>query len=450
MEVTVDVGGRPGWDCKGFCSFCYFKGVKDVNPFGCKKCEPHKIGCDYCSREVIEIEPGYKPLDQLVFEVSQKSTSFRPDMIIIKGNGDISCYPNLLDLVNNVSKGSIPVFLDYTSGKGFTKYDEADKLVDAGVQRISFSIFSTNHDLRRKYVNDKHPEIVLKNFQTFCERADLYAMIVLIPGVNDGLQLEKTCRDIEEMGAKGLMIMSFANSKEQGLIFGNDPVMPGIVPYSAQDIRRIATEISENYSFRVIGTPLWDPVTGAPFALAHHREHLKKLPQVDGSVTLITSSIAYPLLNSIFQELSDDVNVVATGKEIGNLMTLEDFERIDLKNVKSRVIIPGSVLAHNRDILKALRRDGKRRLVFRGPEEITVVSERSIYNTPEEVINREIEAFSGLIMQINELGDSIPKVRSSRKTAEKSAMFIDGLRAHNSVDNKKIPVGRSEKAELMV
>lgn len=450
MQVTVDVGGRPGWDCKGFCSFCYFKGVKDVNPFGCKKCEPHKIGCDYCSREVIEIEPGYKPLDQLIFEVSQKSVSARPEMIIIKGNGDISCYPRLLELVNNVSGGSIPVFLDYTSGKGFTQYDEADKLVDAGVQRISFSIFSTNHNLRQRYVNDKHPEIVLKNFQTFCERADLYAMIVLIPGINDGPELEKTCRDIEEMGAKGLMIMSFANSKDQGLIFGNDPVMPGIVPYSAQDIRRIATDISENYSFRVIGTPLWDPVTGAPFALAHHKGHLRRLPQVEGSATLITGSVAYPLLSTIFQELSDEVNIVTTGKEIGGLMTLEDFERIDLKKVKSRVIIPGNVLAHDRDIHKALRRDGKRRLVFRGPEEITVVSERSIYNTPKEVMDLEIEAFSGLIMQINELGVRIPNVRSSRKIADNDAMIIDRLHSRQSGGRQQVQVVGRGEVGLMV
>ena len=130
---------------------------------------------------------------------------------------------------------------------------------------------------------------------------------------------------------------------------------------------------------RVIGTPLWDPLTGAPFALAHHKKELKRLPAIEKSATIITSSVAYPLLSSIFKELGDEVNVVATEKEIGNLITLEDFEKLALKNVKERVIIPGMVLAHDRDIHRALRRDGKRRLVFRGPDELTVVSERSIY-----------------------------------------------------------------------
>lgn len=450
MQVAVDVGGRPGLDCGGFCSFCYYKGVDRVEPSGCRQCKPYEKGCDYCSREVIEIEPGYKPLDQLIFEVSQKSVSSAPDMITIKGNGDISCYPHLLDLVRKVSDDKVPVFLDYTSGKGFSKGDEADRLIDAGVRRISFSVFSTNPDLRRRYVNDKHPEIVLSNFQTFCERAELYAMIVLIPGVNDGLELEKTCRDLQDMGAKGLMLMSFANSREQGLIFGNEPVMPGVTPYGVEDIRRIATEISENFDMRVIGTPLWDPLTGAPFALAYHKEELQRLPAIEKSATIITSSVAYPLLSSIFRELGDEVNVVAAEKEIGNLITLEDFEKLGLKNIKDRVIIPGMVLAHDRDIYRALRRDGKRRLVFRGPDELTVVSERSIYNTLEEVLEKEIEAFTGLITQINDLGTPIHEYHAIKKRFQDGCLPIEHIQSQPSRLSRAVQRSEKERIELTI
>lgn len=400
----MDVGGRPGLDCGNFCSFCYFKGVQRVEPSGCRRCEPHKKGCDYCSREVLEIEPGFKPLDQMVFEVSQKTFHSSPDTIIIKGNGDVSCYPDLLKLVKTVSDGKVPVYLDYTSGKGFTRGNEAEALVDAGVRRISFSVFSTNTELRRKYVNDKHPEAVLANLRTFCESCDVYAMAVLVPGVNDGSALEKTARDLVEMGAKGLMLMAFANNREQGLIFGNAPIMPATPPHTVEDLRRMTNEISEKYEMRVIGTPLWDPHTKAPFALAYHKQELKRLPAIERSATIITSRVAYPMLSSIFRELGDEVNVVAVKKEIGSLITLEDFEDLDLKDVKERVIIPGMVLAHDKEIRRALRRDGKSRLVFRGPDNLTVESERSIYLTPRQVLDRELEAFSGLIREINDLG----------------------------------------------
>ena len=419
MEAVVDVGGRPGFDCGGFCSFCYFKGVNWVEPLGCKQCAPHKKGCDYCSRFIIEIQPGFKSLDQLIFEASQQCAFSRPDAITIKGNGDASFHPDLLKLVQTLSNGEIPIQLDYTSGKGFSRGDEAGPLVDAGLKRISFSVFSTNPELRRRYVNDKHPEAVLANLRTFCERADLYAMIVLIPGINDGPELEKTCQDLSDMGAKGLMLMSFANSKEQGLIFGNDPVMPGIIPYPVEEISRIATKIYEQYDMRVIGTPLWDPLTGAPFALAHHKEELDRLPAIERSATIITSSVAYPLLSAIFEELGEAVNVVAVDKEIGNLITIEDFNRLNLEDIRETVLIPGMVLAHDREIRRALRRDGVRRLVFRGPDTLTVESERSIYLTREEVIARELEAFSGLIFQINELGGDLEESSSGRQLQDR-------------------------------
>jgi methanogenesis marker radical SAM protein len=353
---------------------------------------------------VLEIEPGFKPFDQLVFEVAQKTSGTRPNGITIKGNGDLSCYPDLLKLVRVISGGEVPVFLEYTSGKGFSRGNEADALIESGVRKVCFSLFSTNPELRRKYVNDKHPEATKSNLRTFCENCDVYAMAVIVPGVNDGLELERTCRDLEDMGAKGLVLMTFANTREQGLIFGNGPIMPGINPLTVEEIGRMATDFNELSNMKVAGTPLWDPNTGAPFAIAHHKEELKKLPLIEKSATIITSSVAYPLLSSIFQELGDNVNVVSVNKEIGNLITLDDFAGLETDEVKERVIIPGSVLAHDREIRKALRRDGKNRLIFRGPDDLTVESERSICLTTRQVLDKEIEAFTGLIEEINDLG----------------------------------------------
>jgi methanogenesis marker radical SAM protein len=404
MEVAVDLGGRPGLDCGGFCKFCYFKGVKKIKATGCRNCDPLKLGCDYCSRAVLEIEPGFKPQDQILFEMARQNSGSRPDLIDIWSNGDLSCYPDLPRLVRRISGGEIPVFLDCTCGKGFVEGNEAEALIDAGVRRISISLFSTDPELRRKYVGDRHPEALLSNLRTFCERCDVYAMAVLIPGVNDGPVLEKTCQDLEEMGAKGLMLMIFANTLEQGLIFGNAPVMPGIIPHSVQELRSIATEANKRYSMRIIGTPLWDPDTGAPFAIAHNRRELKKLPRIEKSATLITGSLAYPLLSSIFRELGGDVNVLPVKKELASLMTLKDLEGLELEKTKERVIIPRMLLARDGEILKALRRDGKRRLVFRGPDELTVASERSIYMTRRQVLDKEIRAFTGLINEINDLG----------------------------------------------
>jgi methanogenesis marker radical SAM protein len=303
-----------------------------------------------------------------------------------------------------VGQGSVPIHLGYTSGKGFTKGDEAGDLIDAGVREVSFTVFSTDPELRRKYMNDRHPEAALANLRTFAESCDVYAASVLIPGVNDGPELDRTCRDLEEMGIKNLILMRFANLREQGLILGNEPIIPGIVPHTVEEFRDIVTETNEKFSFRVAGTPLWDPVTKSPFALAHKKDQIARLPQVRKEATLITSSVALPLLSAIFAELGDRVNVVSVNKDIGCLITIRDLIGLDLTGVKETVILPGRTLACDSDIKKALSRDGVRRLIRRGPDRLTVDGEMSISMTPEEVIEAEVEAFTDLIEEINALG----------------------------------------------
>ncbi len=404
MEILADVGGRPGLDCKGFCSYCYFKGVKGVKPFGCKHCMPFKKGCDYCSRSIAEGYPGFKPLETVVFEVAQKSFGSIPDKVNISGGGDLSCYPDLLQLAQTVGQGIVPVHLGYTSGKGFTEGDEALHLIDAGVTEVSFTVFSTRPELRGKYMHDKHPDAALSNLEYFCESCDVYCAAVLIPGINDGPELEKTCQDLEEIGAKGLILMRFANVREQGLILGNEPIMPGITPHTVDEFRQIVTDINERYSFRVTGTPLWDPETGAPFALATHKSEIVRLPAVERSATIITSSVAHPFLSTIFQELGGKVNVVPVNKDVGCLITIDDLKSLDLGDIKDTVIIPGRTMAHEKEIRQLLSMDGRKRMVVRGPDQLTVDGEMSISMSKRDVLDLELDAFRELIDAINALG----------------------------------------------
>ncbi len=79
----------------------------------------------------------------------------------------------------------VPIHLGYTSGKGFTKGDEADDLIEAGVKEVS-SPSSRRTRPFGEQMNDRHPEAALANLRRFAEECDVYAASVLIPGVNDG------------------------------------------------------------------------------------------------------------------------------------------------------------------------------------------------------------------------------------------------------------------------
>jgi methanogenesis marker radical SAM protein len=365
---------------------------------------PFKKGCDYCSRAIAEGYPGFKPLDAVVFDVAQKSFGSIPEKVNISGGGDLSCYPDLLQLAQMVGQGIVPIHLGYTSGKGFTEGDEALPLIDAGVTEVSFTVFSTRPELRQKYMHDKHPDAALSNLEYFCESCDVYCAAVIIPGINDREELEKTCQDLEEIGAKGLILMRFANVREQGLILGNEPIMPGITPHTVDEFKQIVTDINERFGFRVTGTPLWDPETGAPFALAANRSEISRLPAVERSATIITSSVAHPFLSAIFQELGGKVNVVSVNKDVGCLITIEDLISLDLSDIKDTVIIPGRTMAHEKEVRQLLSMDGKKRIVGRGPDQLTVDGEMSISMSKREVLDLELEAFKELIEAINALG----------------------------------------------
>ncbi len=406
MEITADVGGNPGIDCKGFCTYCYFKKVKENPPFGCKYCLPFKKGCDYCTRGIREAYSAFKPGQYMFQELYQKlmMNSEDVDKITISGGGDVSCYPDLRELVANLAQFGLPIHLGYTSGKGFSKGDEAEFFIEYGVTEVSFTVFATDPELRREYMRDPEPEAALEVLRQFCQHCDVYAAIVLIPGVNDGAVLEKTLQDLEEMGANGAILMRFANKTQEGLILNNAPLLEGVETHSIDEFTQIVRDAASKHDMRITGTPLEDPLIGSPYAIRNEKEALAKLPELRKDATILSSKASKERLQEVFTKLGSDVNVVAVDKDIGCLITIEDLKKLDLKNVKETVVIPGRAFVHDSEATTALSRDGISRFVRRGPEMLTYDGEMSIGHSKEEVLEFEIEQLTELIHGINAIG----------------------------------------------
>jgi NifB/MoaA-like Fe-S oxidoreductase len=389
MELLADVGGKPGVDCRGFCSYCYFKNVKDFKPFGCRFCSPLSEGCDYCERAIAEKYAGFKPLLRVAQDVhaTLKMSSKDPEKVTISGGGDVSCYPDLLELAELLASLQVPIHLGYTSGKGFDSPQAAEKLINNNVREVSFTVFATDPGLRKRYMGDPTPEVSLQCLSTFCASSDVYAAAVIVPGVNDGDVLRKTCDDLEGMGARGLILMRFANHTKEGLILGNAPIMRDIESQPMESFKELVSSINDRYKLRVTGTPLWDPEIGSPFYVASNPE-----------------AVAGPYLRSIFQRIAPNVNVVSTEKEIACLITLDDIQKLNLADMNETVIIPGRAMVHDKAATAALRADGVYRIVRRGPEQLTVDGEMSIGLRREEVLGLEVASFKELIRTINAIG----------------------------------------------
>ena len=410
MQVVADVGGIPGKDCNGFCKYCYFRKVKEIKTFGCAHCLPNKIGCERCSKGVADSQSEFKQPFQVINEV-QTALMMRMgagDIVAnISGGGDISCYPHLETLTAGLNQFSIKSHLGYTCGKGITDSSIATNLINNGVEEVSFTIFSSDPKLRKEWVKDPNPQEALKACQIFCENIKLTGAAVIIPGVNDGDVLRQTCNSLEEWGAKGILLMRFANTFNEGLILGNEPILKDIESQPIEEFSELVKQINKEYNFRVSGTPLCDPETGGPFAIASDENEvfLQFIKPITGEATIITSKIAEPFISKIFDKLeADSVNVVAVEKEIACLITKEDLEKIDLSEIKDAVILPGRSFVHQLDAERILSADGVERLIGRGPDTLSVDGELSIDMTDENVIERELEQFNDLVDAINFFG----------------------------------------------
>jgi methanogenesis marker radical SAM protein len=412
MQIIADVGGMPGKDCRGFCKYCYFRKVTDGDPFGCKYCMPGTFGCEYCTSGVRETKNQFIPPFMVVGSVqnSLMMGNYRENdlKINVSGGGDVSCYPHLLDITSAFSEWDIPIHLGYTSGKGIDDSKTAKELLSHGVEEVTFTVFSTDADIRKKWMGDPSPQASLDALKIFCEGCEVHAAAVIVPGVNDADRLLETCTTLEEWGAKALILMRFANYRNQGLILGNEPLIEGVDPHTLQEFEELVRSINQDFNLRVTGTPICDPENDAPFALIKSKNHtyLDLLSEVTSEATIVSSKIAAPYIERVFEliDASEMVNVVAVDQDIGCLITQRDLEDLDLKELKETVIIPGRAFVHDKKAEEILCRDGVDRIVARGPEKLSVDGEMSGTLGREDVLKTELIAFQDLIEAINFFG----------------------------------------------
>lgn len=408
-QLTVDIGGRPGLDCRGFCTYCYFKHAQEVPPFGCRYCLPYTKGCEYCTRSVQERYTGFKNLQEVAGDILANLQLLSGDLtkVTISGGGDPSCYPEFTNLIELLASLEAPLHIGYTSGKGFDNPDIAGFLIDAGLTEISFTIFATDPELRRVHMHDPTPEISLEIIRRLASAIDVYAALVILPGINDGAVLKETIRWLEEAGVKGVILMRFANETRQGLILGNGPVIKDQQTLTPDEFADLVREIRTITTMRVSGTPLCDPDLGSPFALLNEPDLVEKLPTLRKRATIITGSIAAPRIREILSERGHGAEVIAVDKEIADLITIDDLRTIPHSSLTKTVIIPGRAFIHLLEAEEVLSADGVPRTILRGPEMLTADGETSMGMEYQEVLAMEMEGFSALITLINQAGEDI-------------------------------------------
>jgi len=406
VQLTVDIGGRPGLDCRGFCSYCYFRHAREVPPFGCRYCLPFTKGCEYCTRSVQERYTGFKDLKEVAGDTLANLQLLSGDLtrITISGGGDPSCYPEFTDLIELLASLEAPIHIGYTSGKGFDDPKIADFLIESGLSEISFTVFATDPELRRRYMHDPTPEVSLEILKRLAGAIDVYAALVILPGINDGEILKETIRWLEDAGVKGVILMRFANELHQGLILGNAPIIEGQQTQTVREFADLVRQIKGITTMRVSGTPLCDPDLGSPFAILQEPDLMDKLPELHGKAVVVTGSVAAPYIQEILSKRGAGAEVLSVKKEIADLITIEDLKDLNLSHLPETVILPGRAFVHLAEAGEVLSTDGIIKTVIRGPEMLTADGETSMGMTRDDLLSLEMAGFSALITLINQYG----------------------------------------------
>lgn len=280
------------------------------------------------------------------------------------------------------------LFGNYITLTNITEH-EIERIIKMHISPINVSVHTTNPELRCKMMNNRFAGEALKNLKRFADAGiTLNCQIVACPGINDGDELLRTMRDLENLGVEMTAIVPV------GLTAYRDGLYP-LVPYNketaAQTLdlieqygdmckekhgRRIffagdefyilaereipAPEFYEDFSALEDGVGMIAYLTDdVKWAL----EELENDEKPNHTVTVACGTGVYPFMKKIMAMINEKFpnitintqpiknNFFGGGVNVSGLVTGGDLiNQLKGKNIGERLIIPSSMLRFENDL----------------------------------------------------------------------------------------------------
>lgn len=81
------------------------------------------------------------------------------------------------------------------------KEQDLDRMIEYQLSPVNVSIHATNPELRRRMLNNRFAGDILERLKKLTDhRIEVNGQIVLVPGVNDGEELDRTLKDLSQLG----------------------------------------------------------------------------------------------------------------------------------------------------------------------------------------------------------------------------------------------------------
>lgn len=223
------------------------------------------------------------------------------------------------------------------------KEEDFQRLIDYRLSPINVSIHTTNSELRQKMLVNRQAGRIMTDLKRLVEAGiQINGQIVLVPGLNDGKELEKTMQDLAGLGENlhSVAIVPVGITKYRDHL-------PTIEPYTKQEAQEII-ELVENFSsdMRINRGRGWVYLSDEFYLIAEEPIPEEKFydgyPQYENGVGLIRSFYeeAKEALLGVQGDDRKDSMILATGEYAFDLIqdlsnkVLKKFPNLDLNLVK--------------------------------------------------------------------------------------------------------------------
>ena len=280
------------------------------------------------------------------------------------------------------------LFGNYITLTNLTEH-EIERIIKMHISPINVSVHTTNPELRCKMMNNRFAGEALKNLKRFADAGiTLNCQIVACPGINDGDELLRTMRDLENLGVEMTAIVPV------GLTAYRDGLYP-LVPYNKETaaqtldlIEQYGDMCKEKYGRRIF-------FAGDEFYILAEREipapefyeDFSALEDGVGMIAYLTDDVkwaleefendekpshtvtvacgtgVYPFMKKIMAMINEKFpnitintkpiknNFFGGGVNVSGLVTGGDLiNQLKGKNIGERLIIPSSMLRFENDL----------------------------------------------------------------------------------------------------
>lgn len=262
---------------------------------------------------------------------------------------------------------------------------DIDRIIEYNISPINVSIHTTNPELRVKMLNNRTAGNILERIKRLTEnRILINGQIVLCPGINDELELEKTIKDLyplypnlHSVAIVPVGITKFRENLYPLKIFDEEEANKVIIQVNKwQGLlkERIGTSFvylsDEFYNIAKQPLPSYEDYEGFPQIengvglirkLEHEfNEYLLSLPsnlEIDKTITIITGVSAAKFMRELTKKLTDRVsklriqvypiinNYFGETITVSGLITGKDIiNQLENKELGAEILIPKSML----------------------------------------------------------------------------------------------------------